>query len=111
MLWAGPLWYDDADPKNESKKSCLDLVMISKALVKHIDQLFIDKNLNWTPGRPISKTKMRYTNHYALIFKLKNLPRKPKIAPGIKPKHGTLEKKVVGKPILRPLSVMTDLKQ
>ena len=83
----GPFtWYDDADPKNESKKSCLDLVMISKALVKHIDQLFIDKNLNWTPARPISKTKMRYTNHYALIFKLKNLPRKPKIAPGIKPK-------------------------
>ena len=55
------------DPANPDRKSCIDLVMISKELFKHVHKLFIDKNLTFTPGRPISRNKIRYTDHRSLI--------------------------------------------
>ena len=40
------------EPGNPNKKSCLDLVIISKELLKYLHKLTIDKNLTFTPGRP-----------------------------------------------------------
>ena len=54
-------------------------------MVKYIDKLVIDKDLNWTPARHISKKKLRFTNHNAIIFKLKNLPKKSSKKNGTKP--------------------------
>ena len=34
----------------------------------------IDKDLNFTPGRPVNKKKMVYPDHYAIILEMKNLP-------------------------------------
>ena len=64
------------DPAYHDRKSCIDLVMISKELFKYVHKLFIDKNLTFTPGRPVSKNKIRYTDHRSLILEFRNLPLK-----------------------------------
>ena len=56
--------YDPADPTSDSKKSCLDLFIISKELLKYVDKLIIDNNFIFTPSRPISKIKMVYPDHF-----------------------------------------------
>ena len=68
--------YDPADPTSDSKKSCLDLFIISKELLKYVDKLIIDKNFTFTPSRPISKTKMVYPDHFSSLLVFKNLPMK-----------------------------------
>ena len=66
--------YNPSDPKNDDLKSCIDLIIISKGLLRYVSGVTIDKDLNFTPGRPISKTKKVYSDHYAIIFELKILP-------------------------------------
>ena len=56
------------------KKSALDLVIVSKDLVKHIDSLVIDKDLDFTPAK-ITKDKVTYTDHYSCIQTLKKPPQ------------------------------------
>jgi hypothetical protein len=34
----------------------------------------IDKDFHFTPGKPIGRTKMCYPDHYAILFKMKNIP-------------------------------------
>ena len=68
--------YDPSDPKSSAKKSCLDLVIISKELLKYVEKLIIDKNLTMTACRPISKTKMVYPDHFSSLLIFKNLPLK-----------------------------------
>ena len=65
------------DPSNPNIKSCLSLVIISKGLEDYVDELKIDSNRNFTPHRA-TKTKLVYTDHYSLIFKLKQIPIKVK---------------------------------
>ena len=45
--------FDRSEPTNNSKKSLLDLVVVSSNLVQYIDKLEIDQNLNWTPSRSV----------------------------------------------------------
>ena len=54
--------YDPADPKSLERRSCLGLVIVSKELSKHVEKLVIDKQLKMTPGRPVSKSKIIYTD-------------------------------------------------
>ena len=70
--------YDPAHPNDETKKSCLELVIVSKNLFKYVEKLIIDKNLSQTPGRVISKTKIVYPDHYSITLKFKNIPLKPR---------------------------------
>ena len=42
----------------------------------------IDKEKLFTPFRPISKTKLTYTDHYSLLLSFKNIPLKPTQAVG-----------------------------
>ena len=66
--------YDPAAPNEEDSKSCLDLIMVSRELLKYVKELIIDKNLNFTPGRPIVGKKMCYPDHYGILFVMKNIP-------------------------------------
>ena len=69
--------YDPANPDNDDKKSCLDLIIMSKNLSKYVENLIIDKKLAFTPGRAVSKSKIVYPDHYGLVMKFKNIPMKP----------------------------------
>ena len=42
---------DPSFPNDEKKKSCLDLVLISKDLYRYVEKLFIDKNERLEMGR------------------------------------------------------------
>ena len=71
----GPFtWYNPSKPDDDSLKSCIDLVIVSNDLVKYLDKVTIDKNLDFTPSRPVSKGKLSYTDHYAILIEFKNLP-------------------------------------
>ena len=65
-------------PNCSAKKSCLDLFIISRELIKHVEKLVIDTNFTMTPCRPISRTKVVYPDHYASLLTFKNLPLKSK---------------------------------
>ena len=65
--------YDPADPNDNDKKSVLDLVIVSSELKNYVATLEIDKNMCFTPSRPVSKG-LRHSDHYALLLVLKNLP-------------------------------------
>ena len=61
------------------KMSRLDLFLISIGLRPYISSLQIDKDLKFTPYRAIKKKKkfkLVYSDHFASILTLKNLPRK-----------------------------------
>ena len=66
--------YDPAAPNDDASKSCLDLIMISKELLKYVKEVVIDKKLNLTPGNPVGRGKMVYPDHYAIIFIMHNIP-------------------------------------
>ena len=65
--------YNPSAPNNDELKSCIDLIIISKGLLRYVNTLNIDKDLHFTHGRPITKTKMMYPDHYEIIFEMKNL--------------------------------------
>jgi hypothetical protein len=59
--------------------SCLDLFVISRELRPFVSSLVIDKEQKFTPYRAIKekqKIKLVYSDHFASILTLKNLPRK-----------------------------------
>ena len=62
------------DPANPDKKSCLDLVLISKELSKYVYKLTIDKHLSFTPGRPVTKTKTIFSDHRSFILEFRYIP-------------------------------------
>ena len=59
-----------------TRRNPLDFIIISKNLRQYLVSLEIDKNLHWTPSRPIGKAGLRFSDHYALICKFRNIPRK-----------------------------------
>ena len=64
--------YDPSAPDKDSKKSVLDLFIISKELNKYVEFLFIDKNMNYTPCNPSTK-RVIYTDHYGLLLSFKGI--------------------------------------
>ena len=74
--------YDPSDPNNIDKKSVLELCIVSRELFIYVENLTIDKEKLFTPFRPISKTKLTYTDHYSLLLLFKNIPLKPTQAVG-----------------------------
>ena len=68
--------FDPSDPNCLSKKSCLDLVILSTELLKYVDKLIVDSQMKYIASRPISKKKVVYPDHYPLILSFKNLPLK-----------------------------------
>ena len=68
--------YSPSEPNNPSKKSLLDIIIVSKNFFKYIDKLEIDLDLKFTPSRSV-KGVLKFPDHYALLLKLKNIPTKP----------------------------------
>ena len=66
--------YNPAAPEDDDLKSCLDLILISKELLKYVDEIVIDKDFNFTPGKPLGGSKMCYPDHYGILLVMKNIP-------------------------------------
>ena len=65
-VYGGPFTrLDQGDPTNKEKKSLLDVVIVSTCLVKHIDKLEIDENLQWTPSRSV-KGNLKHEYDYCV---------------------------------------------
>ena len=56
-----------------TKRSCLDLCIVSKSLEKYIETVVIDEELNFTPGYAVGN-KVRYSDHFSLLIRFKGLP-------------------------------------
>ena len=102
--------YSPEDPDDESKKSMLDLVIVSKELYQYVDKMVIDNQLKWTPGRSVSKTKISHTDYYAIVVVFKDIPvNKVKIEKRKKTIIWNTNKKVHGKNTTRELILMWNL--
>ena len=66
---------DPADPDNDLKKSCLDLVIMSRKLFNFVDSMTIDKNRVISP-HSINNNKVTYSDRFAIQLILKGIPRK-----------------------------------
>ena len=66
---------DPADPDNDSKKSCLDLVIMSRKLFNFVDSMTIDKDRAFSP-HSINNKKLTYSDHLAVKITFKGMPRK-----------------------------------
>ena len=78
---------DPADPDCDSKKSVLDLIIMSKSLAKYVDSLVIDRDRKFTPSHTLRNNKLTFPDHYSLLLTMKNIPKwKQKIV-----QHHTLE--------------------
>ena len=73
--------YNPSAPYDSDQKSCIDLIIVSNELVKYVDVVTIDSDLNFTPGRPVGKGKSVFTDHYAILISLKNLPLSDIVVP------------------------------
>ena len=68
--------FDPSDPSNENKMSCLELVILDEELFDFVHEMTIDRNKIFTPHRPVGKGKLRYTDHFSIILRFKNIPEK-----------------------------------
>ena len=68
--------YEPSKPNDDESKSYLDIAIISKVLVKYLEKIEIDKNLSFTPCRPVNKGSLRFPDHYAFFIKFKKIPKK-----------------------------------
>ena len=66
--------YNPAAPDDNDSKSCIDLILISKELLKYVEEVVIDNKFNFTPGKPLGGNKMCYPDHYGILFVMKNIP-------------------------------------
>ena len=67
------------DRQDSSRKSCLDIGIISVSLLPYLTKVQVDINRNFTPRRVIKtkkKTTTIFSDHYALKVELKGIPRK-----------------------------------
>ena len=64
-VFLGP--FTREEPNNPLKKSCLDLIIISKGLMKYLDELVVDVKNLFTPHRAV-KGELIHTDHYSIFF-------------------------------------------
>ena len=65
------------DPSDNSKKSVLDVIILSTSLLKHLDKLVIDENYDYPmqyPKKVDGKIVMQRSDHLTLVLRLKNIP-------------------------------------
>ena len=58
-----------------SKRSCLDLCIVSKSLVKYFDEFVVDDKLKFTPGYAVGG-RIQYSDHFSLLITFKGIPLK-----------------------------------
>ena len=66
--------FEPSCPGDITKQSCLDLVIVSKRLVPYVESILIDSKKEFSPIRPISKTKSVTSDHFPIIVTFRNLP-------------------------------------
>ena len=59
--------YDPSCPLKTENMSCLDLVLASSKLEQFIEKIEIDRDMKFSPIRPISKTKSVSSDHFPVI--------------------------------------------
>ena len=64
------------DPADPTKKSCLDLIIMSEQLEKYVEKVIIDKERKFTPCSISKNGKITYPDHYAIMVWMKNIPMK-----------------------------------
>ena len=67
------------DRQDSSRKSCLDLAIISVTLLPYISKIEIDSEKKYTPRRVTKtkkETKSTYTDHFSVKIEIKNIPKK-----------------------------------
>ena len=69
------------DPAFPHSKSCLDLVIISRNLLKYFLSITIDSDRKFSPVRPINKKESRYSDHFPIIVEFKNIPLREQAKP------------------------------
>ena len=77
IVQGGPWTWQDR--KDISRKSCLDLCIVSTSLLPYISSIVIDKDMKFTPRRVVKtkkETKSIYSDHFSLKVELKGLPKK-----------------------------------
>ena len=67
--------YEKSHPDDASKKSAIDLVLISSSLDKYVESMTRDKNLDWTPSK-VSNGVLKYHDHYTIKLCFNNIPIK-----------------------------------
>ena len=66
--------YEPNAPDDQTRKSALDLVIISRNLDIYLKEMKIDKNLAFTPFRSKSKCKeLIFSDHYAVLLTFKDI--------------------------------------
>ena len=66
---------EPSDPDSDAKKSCLDLMFVSKSLFKFIDKVKIDTERKFTPCHALKK-KVTYPDHYTMLMVMKESQQK-----------------------------------
>ena len=67
------------DRQDSSRKSCLDLAIMSSSLLPYLSKVVVDKEHKFTPRRVLKTRKgikSTYTDHFSLKIELKGIPKK-----------------------------------
>ena len=67
---------EPTDPNDDTKKSILDLIIVSRDLLKYVDTFEIDNRRKYTPSHALKKNTLTYPDHLALILTFKDIPKK-----------------------------------
>ena len=65
---------DPGDPNDDTKKSVLDLCIVSKELNNYVKSLIIDRDRKFTPHLAVNSNELIYTDHFSLLLTLNRLP-------------------------------------
>ena len=80
LVQGGPwTWVDRQDG---SRRSCLDIGIVSVSLVAFVSSVIIDCDRKFTPRRVIrrkSGTKTIFTDHFSVMIELKGMPKKQQV--------------------------------
>ena len=77
LVEGGPWTWEDRQDK--TRRSCLDLGIVSVSLLPYITRVIIDADKKFTPRRVIktkNKIKTIYTDHFSVMIELNEMPRK-----------------------------------
>ena len=64
------------EPSDPTKKSCLDVIIMSEQLEKYVEKVIIDKDRKFTPCSISKNGRITYPDHFAIMILMKNIPMK-----------------------------------
>ena len=73
--------YDPGDTNDITKKSVLDIAIVSIELLSFVKEFLIDDKAKYSMERPVNingKFNLRKSDHYTILMKFENIPKKTK---------------------------------